>query len=83
MPYPQNCMVEQQRNKSHKCISMNFLILLHFSVAKRVSRSTYVPVQAFSRTLCCGSENLRWHDLETPQSTGGRGLISTAEEGLM
>ena len=69
--------------KSHKCISMNSLILIHFNVAKRVSRPRYVPVQAFTRTLRCGSKNLRWHDLKTPQSTGGRGLISTAEEGLM
>ena len=69
--------------KSHKCISMNSLILIHFSVAKRVSRPKYVPAQVFSRTLRCGSKNLRWHDLKTPQSTGGRGLISTAEEGLV
>ena len=64
--------------KSQKCISLNSLILLHSSVGKRVSRPKYVPVQAFQRKLCCGSQKKRWSnqmvesvdDLKTSQSNG-------------
>ena len=46
--------------KSWKCISINSLILRHFSVGKRASRPTYVPVLTFPRMPCCGSKRWRW-----------------------
>ena len=61
-----------EEHRSRKCISINSLILRHFSVGKRPSRPRYVPVLTFTRKLCCGSKKCIWATQyrKTSQSIG-------------
>ena len=44
------------QDKESKSPVKQLMVQIRSSVGKRVSRPRYVPVQAFLRTLCCGSK---------------------------
>ena len=60
--------LNSRRIKSQKRISINTLIFPRSSVGKRVSRLTYVLVQAFLRSLCCRSKKVEMvESVDDPQ----------------